>query len=135
MDISVIHSKSGIDKSEHKLFNKFIEFLQKNYPLEKNIKVNFLGNRIKDMTTGERTDEHELFILSAGRLNRDIIRTLAHEWIHEYQHAIKHKKKGKNIGGHLENEANALSGELVKKFERYHPDFTDLIYKTHEKLS
>ena len=135
MDISVIYRKSGINKSEHTFFNEFIKFLQKNYPLEKNVNIYFLGTRIKGMTTGERTDEHELLILSSGRLNRDIIRTLSHEWIHEYQHAIKHKKKGKDIGGHLENEANSLSGELVKKFERYHPKFKKLIYKTHEKFN
>ena len=135
MEIEVKHKNSGVQKSEHMLFNKFIEFLQKEYPLEKNDKVYFLGKRIKEMTTGERTDEHELLILSLGRLNRDIIRTLAHEWIHEYQHAIKHKKKDKNIGGHLENEANSLSGELVKKFERYYPKFKELIYKSHEKFS
>ena len=135
MKIKIIHKNSGIDESEHSLFNDFLHFLQKNYPLKKDIEIYFLKNRVGDMTTGRRNDNHHLLILTSGRLNRDIIRTVAHEWVHEYQHTIQNKKKGKNIGGPLEDEANAKSGELIKKFERYYPKHMKSIYKSHEKFS
>lgn len=54
-----------------------------------------------------------------GRAPIDCVRTLAHEFVH-----LKQKQDGKikegvpvqNIGGPIEDEANALSGVLVKEY-------------------
>jgi hypothetical protein len=81
------------------------------------------------MSTGARTDFHELKILSGGRLNRDILRTLAHEWIHEYQMTILGREKGPDIGGKNEDEANAISARLIKMFEKRFPKEIDLMYE------
>lgn len=129
MKVSVIHRDSKIDPRNHSLVNQFIKFLQKKYPLKKDIKIVFLGERIGKMTTGSRTPNNELHILTKKRINRDILRTLAHEWIHEYQRTILKRKHGPDIGGPNEDEANAIAGQLMKVFEKLHPDLEEKMYE------
>ena len=70
------------------------------------------------MTTGSGTNKNKLKILVKGRLNRDVLRTLAHEWSHEHQRTILKRKKGKDIGGKNEDEASAQASQEMKKFEK-----------------
>jgi hypothetical protein len=62
-------------------------------------------------------------------LNRDILRTLAHEWIHEYQMTILNREMGPNIGGENEDEANAISAQLIKMFEKFYPEKEKFMYE------
>lgn len=121
MIVTVKHIKSGIEKKDHKFFNDFIKFLQKEMPLKDNITIMFLGDKKNGMSTGSRNHKHELKILSKNRMTRDICRTLAHEWVHEHQFSISKKKKGPDIGGPIEDEANAKAGSIIKKFENKYP--------------
>ncbi len=129
MTVTVIHRDSKIHPKNHSLVNKFIGFLQKKYPLKKNIKIVFLSKRVGDMTTGSRTSKDELHILTKKRINRDILRTVAHEWIHEYQRTILKRPQGPDIGGTNEDEANAISGQLMKIFEKKFPDLEEKMYE------
>jgi hypothetical protein len=85
------------------------------------VTIKFVGDRVGNMTTGQRNVKNELLILSKNRMNRDILRTLAHEWVHEYQTTILKRSKGQDIGGKNEDEANALSGSIMKRYEKKHP--------------
>ena len=100
-------------KEDKVLTKKFITFLQTKYPLRNDLKINFLGVRDSEMSTGSRTMDSTLKILSKGRLNRDILRTLAHEWVHEYQLTILNREHGPDIGVKNEYEANAFSGQQL----------------------
>jgi hypothetical protein len=62
-------------------------------------------------------------------MNRDILRTIAHEWVHEYQMSVLGRKQGPNIGGRNEDEANALAGNLVKIFEELFPNYREFEYE------
>ena len=46
MKATVIYDKSGITKKYQEFYNKFIKFLQKEYPLKKDITIIFLQDRI-----------------------------------------------------------------------------------------
>lgn len=127
MKVTIHHKNSEIKKNEFDLYNQFIKFLQKNYTLNSDVYLIFIGNKIGKMTTGLRSKD-KILILTKGRMNRDILRTLAHEWVHEYQKTILKRKKGKDIGGKNENEANAFAGILIKKFEKKYPKFEKQIY-------
>ena len=62
---------------------------------------------------------------------RNLLRTLAHEWIHEYQYqkmGLKDNQKIQDIGGPEENMANILSGIFIKKFEKQYPNHSKLLY-------
>ena len=85
------------------------------------------------MSTGSRTNDSELKILVNGRLNRDVIRTLAHEWVHEYQRTILNREHGPDIGGKNEDEANALAGSLIKTFEKKFPKKEEMMYESFNK--
>lgn len=127
MKVTIIHKNSGIDKNEYELYNKFINYLQDKFPLKRDLKVIFLGKRNGKMTTGSRLPQ-EIRVLSKNRMNRDILRTLAHEWVHEYQMEVEKKEMGPDIGGKIEDEANSESGAIMKKFERDVPDSEDKLY-------
>ena len=129
MKIFVIHKDSTIPQKNHSLINEFIGFLQENYPLKHDIKIVFIGKRIGGMTTGSRTSNGELRILTKKRINRDILRTLAHEWIHEYQKSVLKRPNGPDIGGQNEDEANALSGQIMKMFEKENPNWEETMYE------
>lgn len=129
MRVSIIFKSNSVDRKHHKMFFNFIEFLQEEFPLKIDINIIFLGNREGKMTTGSRTDNNELYILSKDRLNRDIFRTLAHEWVHEYQMTILGREKGSEIGGKNEDEANAYAGRLVKMFEKQYPNIENKMYE------
>jgi hypothetical protein len=128
MKVIIKHIDSDIPKDNYDFYNDYINYLQNQYPLKKNVTIIFRGNRTGNMTTGVRNDNSEISVLSKGRMNRDILRTLTHEWIHEYQRTMLGRERGSDIGGQNEDEANAKSGELIKKFEKTHPDDESKMY-------
>lgn len=129
MKVTVKHINSGLDKDEISHVDNFIKFLQKELPLKEDVVIEFLGKRKGGMSTGSRSDNKLIKVLSAGRMNRDICRTLAHEWVHEYQLTNLKRKHGPDIGGKNENEANSVAGILIKKFEKSNPDSEDMMYE------
>lgn len=129
MKVSVKYANQDFKKKNKEFIHKFISFLQKEYPVKHDVKISFLENREGEMTTGSRKDDHLIKILAKNRLNRDIMRTLAHEWVHEYQLTNLKRKHGPDIGGKNENEANSVAGILIKKFEKSNPDSEDMMYE------
>jgi|694.fasta_scaffold81002_2 Fe-Mn family superoxide dismutase len=130
MKVKITYSDTKFKKEDKELIHKFVELLQEKYPLKKQIVIKFLGDQIGGMSTGSRTVHGELKVLAKNRLNRDIMRTLAHEWVHEYQMSIQGRKKGPDIGGQNEDEANAFAGRLVKMFEKKHPELEKKMYES-----
>lgn len=129
MQIKVKHHKCDMSEKDKELMNDFIKFLQKKYPLKDDITIIFTGERYGQMSTGSRTEDSELKIFTKGRLNRDIARTLAHEWTHERQIKIQGKKPKQHIGGELEDDANAKAGSVIKQFEKKFPKKEELMYE------
>jgi len=129
MKLTIKHSNSDVPQENYEFFNNFIKYLQKIKPLKHDVTIKFVGEREGDMTTGQRNDKDELLILSKGRMNRDILRTLAHEWVHEYQRTILKRNQGPDIGGKNEDEANSESGVIIKKYEKSHPKDVKKMYK------
>ena len=126
-------------KNLNKFFNNeqieviktFIEFIQGETPLKKDIQITFLDERKGNMTTGQRKSYHRINVLSHNRLLVDILRTLAHEWIHEFQHqklGLKEKTKVKDIGGPEENMANIIAGIFMKQFQKEYPEMDKVLY-------
>lgn len=129
MKVTIKHIDSDIPKENYEFYNDFIKYLQKLYPLNHNVEIKFVGERKGDMTTGQRNSKNELLILSKNRMNRDILRTLTHEWVHEYQRTVLKRSKGPDIGGKNEDEANALSGSIIKKYEKEFPEDEKKMYE------
>ena len=129
MKVIVHHVNSYIPSNKFNILDEFIHFLQSELPLKNNIEIYFLGDRVGSMTTGSRSDNHSLKILTKKRILRDILRTLSHEWAHEYDMDILKNKRGPDIGGKSENYANSIAGKIVKKFEKKYPHLEDIMYE------
>jgi len=128
MKLTVIHTKSGVNKKQFEMFNKFFKLLQKKFPLKDDLKIEFLGERKDKMTTGSRLPNY-IKVLCQNRMTRDIFRTIAHEWVHEHQHSVEKRKIGPDIGGRNEDEANAYAGQLIKIFEKKYPEYVENMYE------
>jgi hypothetical protein len=130
----VIHLKnksSGLDKEKIEVIKKFLQFLQGEMSLKEDIIITFVGSRDVKMTTGVRKPGNKIYALADGRLLIDILRTLAHEWTHEFQYQrlnLDDTKKHQDIGGPVENMANALAGIFVKKFNKEFPEHKKMVY-------
>lgn len=129
MKATIKHINSKIDKRNYKIIDKFIYFLQEQYPLNNDVVINFVGERIGKMTTGSRRKDSNIFVLTKKRIIRDILRTLAHEWVHEYQMNVLNKDIGPDIGGENEDMANAEAGSLMKKFEKINQKYKEKMYE------
>lgn len=129
MKVTIKHFDSDVPKENYSFFDDFIKYLQKKYPLKKDLTVIFVGDRKGSMTSGQRNNKGELLILSKNRMNRDILRTLAHEWYHEYDRTVLGSPKGPDIGGHSEDDANAEAGKVLKQYEKSNPKNEKKMYK------
>ena len=131
MKVCIKNTENHFDSDNIKLIKDFIQFLQKELPLSKDIKLNFDDSRKGNMTTGVRLPKHNIHVLVKDRLLVDILRTLSHEWVHEFQHqkmGLKDTTKIKDIGGPEENMANILSGIFMKKFAKQYPETKKIMY-------
>lgn len=128
MKISFSYQNKEFNKYKN-IVKDFVDLLQKEFPLKEDIKIFFLEKQKGEMSTGSRQNGGIIKVLVGERMNRDIMRTLAHEWVHEHQMTILGRKKGPNIGGKNEDEANAFAGRLVKMFEKENPNLEKLMYE------
>jgi Fe-Mn family superoxide dismutase len=117
-------------KKHSDFVNKFIKLLQREFPLKNNLKILFLNQKKGEMSTGSRRSDNVIKVLVGDRMNRDIMRTLAHEWVHEHQMDVLNREKGPDIGGQNEDEANAFAGRLIKMFEKENPNYEPKMYES-----
>lgn len=129
MKVTVIHHDKNVTSGKKKIIDSFLKFIYDEHPLDDDLTIFFLPKRVGKMTTGARTEDNSIKVLTKSRITRDILRTLAHEWIHCYQREVLGRDRGPDIGGLNENEANALAGSLIKKFEKKFPNFEQTMYE------
>ena len=134
MKVTVKHIDSGLEPQDKKMYNDFIKFINSKYPVNKELKILFLGEKNGHMSTGSQNMNGVIKVLSKNRLNRDIMRTLAHEWVHAHQRLVLGRERGPDIGGQNEDEANAFAGQLIKMFEKEYPDYNELVFEHSKPL-
>lgn len=134
MKVTVKHIDSGLSSEDKKMYNDFIKFINSKYPVNNELTILFLGKKSGHMSTGSQNMNGEIKVLSKNRLNRDIMRTLAHEWVHAHQRLVLGRERGPDIGGQNEDEANAFAGRLIKMFEKEYPNYQSLVFESTTKL-
>ena len=134
MKVTVKHIDSGLSSEDKKMYNDFIKFINSKYPVGNPLTILFLGKKSGVMSTGSQNMNGEIRVLSRNRLNRDIMRTLAHEWVHAHQRLVLGRERGPDIGGQNEDEANAFAGRLIKMFENEYPNYNGLVFESTTKL-
>jgi hypothetical protein len=101
----------------------FTKFCAGKLKINGDINVILVGKGPKDgggMSTGGYDREtKDILSREFGRSLVDMCRSIAHELVHQRQHELGKFKEGDNIpniGGEIEDEANALCGQLVKMY-------------------
>ena len=110
----------NLDKEKKYLLRRFINFCIDELKLEGTFKAHIVDDRKKYgiVTTAFYKDsKKELVVYGKGRMLGDIMRSIAHELTHKKQYEenrIEHPVQ--DVGGEIENEANAKAGAIIKKF-------------------
>ena len=106
--------------------NSFVQFVLEKLDINQPIKVKLVGDRerhgLKTLAHMDPTQK-ECVVYSKDRNLADVLRSIAHEMVHASQFE-KNKINGpvQDIGGPIEDEANAVAGQLVKEFGYKHPE-------------
>jgi hypothetical protein len=131
MKVRFKNLKKYFNDEQIETIKTFVQFIQGETSLKKDVQITFVDERTGPMTTGMRIPFHKIKVLASGRMLIDVLRTLSHEWVHEFEHqklGLKEKIKIKDIGGLEENLANILSGVFMKKFQKEYPEFEKILY-------
>lgn len=98
---------------------KFIKFIKDQLGINQPFKVKLTGTRDQDLKTYAFYDKTsgDMKIYTRGRGMADVLRSIAHEMVHHLQNQRQQLNvTHPDIGGAIEDEANAVAGQLVKKF-------------------
>jgi Zn-dependent peptidase ImmA (M78 family) len=113
-----------MDKSHKYALVKFIKFVNDELDIQNPYKVNFARDRDEDLKTYAYYNPQNGFIkvYCKNRGMADVMRSIAHELIHHVQNQ-RGMIQGQiqDIGGHIEDEANSVAGQFVKKFGYANP--------------
>ena len=104
---------------------KFIKFIKDELNFQKPFKVKLTGVRDNDLRTYAyyNPQNGDVKVYCKNRGVADILRSIAHELIHHHQNETGQLNAPvQDVGGHIEDEANSVAGQLVKKFGYANPD-------------
>jgi Zn-dependent peptidase ImmA (M78 family) len=109
------------DEKKKKL-TEFVKFCKEELGLKTVPMISIQNGRGKLKTTAnyDYTKENKIVKVNAkGRALVDVMRSIAHELVHHRQwEQGKLKVKPPDIGGEIEDEANSVAGQIIKKFSK-----------------
>ena len=120
------------DSSEKKTIDDFVEFVKKELGIENEVDIQLQNNKDGIKTTAvykyqdegdEDFEQSHIKVFALGRALVDVLRSIAHELVHHKQNEDGELKgKHSNVGGPIEDEANAVAGEMIKAYGLEHPE-------------
>ena len=113
-----------MDKLNKYTIVKFIKFANDELNLNQPFKVNLVTQRDDDLRTYAyyNPQNGDVKVYCKDRGLADVLRSIAHELIHHQQNQMgKLEEPTQDIGGEIEDEANSVAGQLVKKFGYANP--------------
>lgn len=114
-----------VDSQVANIIADFVEYVIQDLELERPVTISLLpksGATGEITTGGYQPSSGTISSRLEGRALVDVMRTIAHEMVHQNQ-----DERGcfdspdyvhQNIGGEMEDEANAVAGQLIKKYVR-----------------
>jgi hypothetical protein len=121
--------KLNLNDDKMNLLNLFVSYAMDFLDVTEFIQIKLKYDRFAKSTAAYILGGAEIKIFCKGRILVDIFRSIAHELIHQKQfeqdriHGIPQA-----IGGELEDEANAVAGQIVKSFAHKY-DIDDIYEK------
>ena len=130
--MSINEGDKSFDNNERILLYKFVDLTVKELNIKNNVRIDYTEDKSKVDTTavyryedGENADieNAEVTVYTKERALQDVMRSVAHELVHHHQNEDGELKgKIQNVGGKIEDEANAKAGELLKMFGLRYPE-------------
>lgn len=117
------------DEQKEKL-NKFVKFVKEQLEIDSLPKIAIQNNRDGLKTTANYDYTKEVKVIKVSARNRalvDVMRSIAHEMVHhkQFEQGRLNGPKPPDIGGEIEDEANAKAGQYIKMFSRLDPSIYD----------
>jgi hypothetical protein len=115
---------------EHKTkLDEFVKFVKKQLDLKTLPTISVQGHR-KDLKTTanyDYTKENKIIkVYGKNRALVDVMRSIAHELVHHKQFEQgRLKVQPPDIGGEIEDEANAKAGQYIKMYAKEDPTIYD----------
>ena len=100
-----------------KELDNFVKFAAKEIRLSKLPKIHFVGDSEDSKAAFGHSIGDKIYIRVTGRHPDDIMRTIAHELIH-----VKQTQMGKHGEQFREDEANAMAGRIMRKYNTTYPN-------------
>jgi uncharacterized membrane-anchored protein YjiN (DUF445 family) len=119
--IKISYSKKihDLNPEKFKVMSKFIKFCKSELKITNDIQIFLMNkkNHLNITTGGYNPKDKCVYVIYEGRQIADIFRTIAHELIHQKQD-LQDKLVGEipDIGGIIEDTANAIAGRLIKMY-------------------
>lgn len=111
-----------LSKEKKKILREFVLFVAKELQIKHIPEVRIQNHRNGLKTTANydyTKDEKIIKICSKNRALVDVLRSIAHELTHHKQYEQgRLKVKPPDIGGEIEDEANAKAGQFIKMFAK-----------------
>ena len=116
------------DDKKDKL-NSFVKFVKKELGIEKVPTISIQANRdgLKTTANYDYTKENKIIrVTGKNRALVDVLRSIAHEMVHHKQFEQgRLEVQPPDIGGEIEDEANAKAGVFIKMFAKIDPTLYD----------
>lgn len=120
----------GYDKAKENTVKRFISFCIKYLSLVDNVDIQLVDERKKHKIKTTAYYNHEdkkVVVYAKNRMLVDVLRSLAHELVHAQQWEDNRiTLPVPDVGGIIENEANAVAGIIIKKFIYQETDGSNL---------
>lgn len=117
---------SFINEEQHKIIDTFIKFVSDELKLKKTPPICLQNVRDGIKTTAVydySNNQNKIRIYGKNRAIVDILRSIGHEMVHHKQFEDGRLKiKPEDVGGDIEDEANAKSGQYIKMFAKIKPE-------------
>lgn len=121
---------SFLTEDKKKVLDKFVLFVKKQLELKTIPTIKIQNDREGLKTTANYDYTKENKIIKVCAMNRalvDVCRSIAHEMVHHKQFEEgRLEVKPPDIGGEIEDEANAKAGQFIKMYSKEDPTIYDL---------
>jgi hypothetical protein len=120
---------SLLSDNKKKILNNFVKFVKKELELKNVPTISIQNTRdgLKTTANYDYTKENKIIkVYGKGRALVDIMRSVAHELVHHKQYEQgRLEVKPPDIGGEIEDEANAKAGQYIKMYAKEDPTIYD----------
>ncbi len=121
---------SFLSNDTKEILNDFIKFVKKELKIKNLPTIKIQNNRdgLKTTANYDYTKENKIIkVCSKNRALVDVLRSIAHELVHHKQWEDgRLNKRPPDVGGEIEDEANAKAGQFIKMFAKINDKIYDL---------